>query len=401
MQGLTGAAANQLATKALQDYLVHDAKIDPDSPEGKTLMELASVAIGTAFGGGSGAATALYGEQFNRQLHPDEFKWIDENAEKFAAQLYGCDQACTPEQIQTAKNRLIIEAGARVDAVMADRAGGVDEAAQAFINTNPVKFAWGEGFTATREQYYDFKYFGDLLSRDKQAFIDLAEALDSAGWGKREFQAAYHDQLLAAADRARGESGQAIIENFTGDVGLVLGIVRKLTEGDTDGAATDSILAALPWGISKAVGGLRPIASAGENLVSLNGKAISDTWVSAKGELTWIHPLTGAREVVPDNARVHVDHILPQNAIKEIDGFTSLPKDVQKQLLNDPANLQPMIESANCSKGCRVEMGSDGWMTWNGQPVSDGYREYLEDAQREFRNKVNKTIAAYMAGGDK
>lgn len=381
LDGALGAAAAELARPLTAE-------------ENKLVQDLVSLGIGGAVGGPSGAGTALAGEVFNRQLHPDESQWIREHAEEFAAQLYGCAQACTPAQIQDAQNRLTVEAGARVDGVMADRAGGVDEAAQLFINTHPVEFSWGQGFTATKDQYLDFNYFTDLLSKDKQALTDLATALDSVGWSKREFQNAYHDVLLAAATQARGETGQAIIENFTGDVGLVVGVVRKLIAGDNSGATTDLVLSAAPWGISKV---LRPIASAGDNLLWVNGRTISEAWMNTKGELTWINPISGAREVVPDAARLEVDHILPQDAIKKISGFDSLPAGMQKELLNDPANLQPMIKPANCSKGCKVEGADGGWKEWNGQPVSAEYKEYLQQSQEAFRKKVNEAVEAYNA----
>ena len=396
LQGALGALGVEKFRDKMASYLVSQ-DIGYGTPAFNTLMELGSVALGGMLGANGGAATALFGEKYNRQLHPDEINWLSAHAGTFAAQLYGCETACTAEQVQAAKERLIVEAGARVDAVLAERGGGVDTAAEAFINTHPVNFTWGEGFTATRDQYNDFKYFADLLANDKQVFTDLATALGNAGWSKQDFQEAYHDQLLAAASASRGRDGVAVLEMFSGDVGMSLGIVRKLVQGDIEGASVDAVLASLPFGIGKAVGALRPIASAGDNLFWLNGKTISGTWVNAKGDLTWVNPLTGVKEVVPDAAKVHVDHILPQAEIKEIPGFRSLPKEVQKELLNDVSNFQPMVAPANCSKGCRVEGVDGGWKTWGGQPISPAYKEYLEDAQKAFRVKVQKAVAAHRA----
>ncbi len=110
-----------------------------------------------------------------------------------------------------------------------------------------------------------------------------------------------------------------------------------------------------------------------------------------------MNPLTGVKEVIPDAAKVHVDHILPQDAIKRIEGFDELPASVRKELLNDPVNLQPMVASANCSKGCKVEGIGNGWLTWNGQPVSAAYKDYLEKAQVAFQKKVEDAIKAYRA----
>ncbi len=71
LQGMTGAAANQWLTVKMQKYLA-DHQIDPNSAQGKTLMRLGALAVGKAVGGNAGASAALAGEDFNRQLHPDE-----------------------------------------------------------------------------------------------------------------------------------------------------------------------------------------------------------------------------------------------------------------------------------------------------------------------------------------
>lgn len=82
-QGALGAAASEAASGAMANYLA-DHHIDPNSAEGRTLMELASVAAGGAVGGGAGAVTALDGEKYNRQLHVRETDWIKANAAAYA-----------------------------------------------------------------------------------------------------------------------------------------------------------------------------------------------------------------------------------------------------------------------------------------------------------------------------
>ncbi|HZX77187.1 hemagglutinin repeat-containing protein [Lysobacter sp.] len=125
LEGMAGAAVNQLITDNLQDYLRNEANIDPDSPEGKMLMQLASIAVGAAVGGGSGATTALAGEVYNRQLHPDEKKLIqDELAEKYA-KLHNL----TVEQAQEVLEAQLLRI---VDATEAAR-GGWDEAASTYL----------------------------------------------------------------------------------------------------------------------------------------------------------------------------------------------------------------------------------------------------------------------------
>jgi filamentous hemagglutinin len=86
---------------------------------------------------------------------------------------------------------------------------------------------------------------------------------------------------------------------------------------------------------------------------------------------------------------VHVGPILPRKHIETLPGFNDLTTEQKLKILNDPANLQPMLCSANCSKGARVEIsGSDGWATWVGQPVSADYRQYLKDIQTRMQERI-------------
>ena len=108
LEGLAGAAVNQKLTQAMQEYL-RDNGISPNSPEGKTLMELGSLAVGAAVGGGSGAATALAGEQFNRQLHPDERQVIEKLMEEGYSEEQLMAVACV--MVQCLLGRDMIEPG--------------------------------------------------------------------------------------------------------------------------------------------------------------------------------------------------------------------------------------------------------------------------------------------------
>jgi filamentous hemagglutinin len=80
LQGTLGAGAGELASQAMQNYLTENGITDPK--ERSALMELASATIGGIVGGGSGAATALDGEQYNRQLHDWEHRLAEQLAEK-------------------------------------------------------------------------------------------------------------------------------------------------------------------------------------------------------------------------------------------------------------------------------------------------------------------------------
>jgi filamentous hemagglutinin len=130
----------------------------------------------------------------------------------------------------------------------------------------------------------------------------------------------------------------------------------------------------------------------GDSLL-LNGYRLSSQWADASGNLVWRNPLTNALENIPAGAKVHVDHRLPKAEFGNIPGFDRLPPDIQRQLINAPENLQPMLASANCSKGCRVEWQS-GWSYWNGQRIDDDYALYLSEAQARVLNKVKTELKA-------
>lgn len=105
-------------------------------------------------------------------------------------------------------------------------------------------------------------------------------------------------------------------------------------------------------------------------------------------------PITG-NWVDASTVQVSTDHILPQSFFKTIPGFKNLPEEVQTQLVNDPANLQPMLSSANSSKNNRVEFTDDyNFAYWKGKPVSEDYRAKLETIQKKIEVKVKKAILA-------
>ncbi|WP_184363695.1 hemagglutinin repeat-containing protein [Xanthomonas euroxanthea] len=392
LQTAVGAAGAEAAKAAMSDYLVKNGVTDPATYN--ALMELGSAALGGIAGGQVGAATALTGDQFNRQLHPDEVTWIRQNADAFALQ--------EGISVIEAKQRLTVEAAAQVDAVIAKKVGieNIDTEALAFLNSNQNQYKWGQAFKATDDEYANFHQYGNLLANNPDQFRGVYNALGASGITKDSLQQVYQSELLAWSTATRGSDGVAMLETFTGDVGMAAGIIRNIAQGDTQAAGTSIALAAMPTIVGKTVGPLlRPLAKAADETLWLNGQVISSTWMNAKNELTWINPLTGVKEAVPATAKIHVDHVLPQNAIRQIEGFDSLPRSVQNEILKDPANLQPMIKSANCSKGCKVEVDGAGWMMWNGKPVSAEYKDYLKKAQDGFRSDILKIIEANRASG--
>lgn len=169
LQGALGAGAGEAASAKMQEYLWSQG-INPDSSEGKALMELASAAIGGVVGGGAGAVTALQGEQYNRQLHPDETAWIKQHAEAFARQQCG---GCTPsrEQIDQATATLTQQALKDVDLLWRSTLSeGDDQAAQAFLASAYGTFTNETGaqqslFTSEGNQYLRPALYADVADR--------------------------------------------------------------------------------------------------------------------------------------------------------------------------------------------------------------------------------------------
>ncbi len=93
LAGGAGASTTEALTPVLTNYLTAN-NIDPNSPNGKLLMDLATAAIGGVVGGltggGSGALlggnASLDSEMYNRQLHYTVRLWITQNAQYFAQQ---------------------------------------------------------------------------------------------------------------------------------------------------------------------------------------------------------------------------------------------------------------------------------------------------------------------------
>ncbi|WP_256843468.1 hypothetical protein, partial [Pseudomonas aeruginosa] len=94
-------------------------------------------------GGTGGAGTELLGDQFNRQLHPDEINFLAAKAKDFANLLFGCGESCSTDQVKVARGRLLREAYARVDAIYGSYES--DFAASSFIGSNPMTCVGPDG----------------------------------------------------------------------------------------------------------------------------------------------------------------------------------------------------------------------------------------------------------------
>lgn len=263
LQGAVGAGTVEKAKGLMGNYLSGSLGLQPGDPVYNALMEAASLVLGGAVGGQTGASTALSGDQFNRQLHPDEVKYLAGQAADFANTLFGCGSRCTPEQTAEARNRLIREGYARVDSLTAGKNPEPDLQAQAYINTHPVNFSWGEGFSVTREEYHDNSQNKNLYNRDKEAFDLLTGALLDGGMTESAIRLAYNKQFGEQAHAAVGRDGVMMLETFSGDLGTLLTFVTGLFEGDGNKSslAVGSLLIPI-----KVPGGAKVVATVGESV---------------------------------------------------------------------------------------------------------------------------------------
>ncbi len=190
-----GAAGAELVKKAMLNYLAGQG-LNPDSAQYNVLIELASAAIGAGLGGVSGAGSALAGDQFNRQLHPDEVKWIRQHAGEFARQ-----EGISGEQ---AKQILLVDAAAYVDSrvqgKLSDSADNV--AAIEFLKKNQTQYSWGTAFDTSNRD--NFHMFGNELARSTAEFRDVFNALASSSGKVGDLRPLYGQELLTYGSASVG-----------------------------------------------------------------------------------------------------------------------------------------------------------------------------------------------------
>ncbi|MBB5865791.1 adhesin HecA-like repeat protein [Xanthomonas arboricola] len=201
LQTAVGAAGAEAAKAAMSDYLVRNGVSDPATYN--ALMELGSAALGAIAGGQVGAATALAGDQFNRQLHPDEFRWINENAATFAL--------AQGISVESAKQILLVEAAAHVDSTIQSALSDVpmNEAAVEFLKTNKNVYDGVKAFDTSERD--NFHLYGKALASTPEQFRDVFNALATAGLKKDELQLMYQPELLTYAGKGIGRDSRLTV----------------------------------------------------------------------------------------------------------------------------------------------------------------------------------------------
>ncbi len=147
--------------------------------ESAWVRELVSAAIGALVGGETGSATALAGEQFNRQLHPNEVQWIKDNAIAYA-EICGCS-------VQEAEKRLFAEAARTVDKEWSDLFDkvGVKSDADAYVFLIEGAIRTGAGvnrpgeslFAASQTAFENQDIYKGLMTKNPQLLASFASSM--------------------------------------------------------------------------------------------------------------------------------------------------------------------------------------------------------------------------------
>ncbi|MGT2452093.1 hemagglutinin repeat-containing protein [Cupriavidus basilensis] len=226
LAGAVAAGASSLAAPKLQalgnavSESIDTGNAGLNEALGNVAANIAAGGIGAIVGGGSGAATAANVDRFNRQLHPDEQKWIKDNAKAFAKQQ-GISES-------DAEMRLAQQGFRQVQAGVG---GQEDTAAREFLRqgrgllpadgTNET----GYMFHATAAQKNDSTMYGKTLG-DSAAFYHI-NALKQPG----QYQAA-----------AAGAAGDAQRTRVAGAVVSAVGAAAVLAVGPAVAAAAPGLI---------------------------------------------------------------------------------------------------------------------------------------------------------------
>jgi len=318
-------------------------------------QQLTSLGIGTLTGGTTGASSALMGEQYNRQLHPDELKTLTAYAKAFARTEYGCDPTCTDEELIHAEQRLIIAAARSVDArwenIFGDFAIGNDPAAEAFLNTLPeTTHPSYTKFAASDQERHNAHLFADTLHNtpewDQFYVAVLSQARTDTQWQDllHRLNNTHPTWLERYVDRA----GSWRLQQVGGvwlDIAPVSGEYRAFKDAET---ASDYAWASV---------GAIPLVGDAASAAAKVAKATK----AVKGAK---HTTTPARNVIKASNDVY----MPENRVGHIfrnkDGHIPDTPQNRVMLVDLANNKQKVLGSDRHGNMWAAEINADGSQTW-------------------------------------
>ncbi|OOF48001.1 hypothetical protein BKK54_11270 [Rodentibacter genomosp. 1] len=195
--GAAAGASSEWLNSYVADYLkaqTQGLNLEPQQKEKlrQAAQQATALMIGAVAGavtGGSsetvkqGALASYNAESFNRQLHPDEIQWIEDNAKRFAKEE--SERLGYQVTEQEAKERLITQAAQEVDFAWLKKIGNTDSQAKSFLNSatsqgdvppydNRGTFINENGirqtmFTANKDEYYSAGKYSEALAKFDKA----------------------------------------------------------------------------------------------------------------------------------------------------------------------------------------------------------------------------------------
>ncbi|WP_238380146.1 hemagglutinin repeat-containing protein [Stenotrophomonas maltophilia] len=214
LKGAVSAAGAEKAKIAISEFLENN-KGSLSWEDYQSLMEVGSAMVGGALGGSTGANIAVTGDRFNRQLHPDEVKWIRFHAEEFAR-----EQKISKEE---AYRILLVEAAAYVDKKIQSDLSEVENntAAIDFLRKNQNKYDWGTAFdTSDRD---NFSKFSEELGRETGYFKDVYTAISGTAYAAgstKDWRFEFQEPLRYYGDASRSQKGVAMVQAGAAALGI-------------------------------------------------------------------------------------------------------------------------------------------------------------------------------------
>ncbi|MBH1848258.1 hemagglutinin repeat-containing protein [Stenotrophomonas maltophilia] len=214
LNGAVSAAGAEKAKIAISEFLESN-KGNLSWEDYQSLMEVGSAMVGGALGGSTGANIAVTGDRFNRQLHPDEVKWIRFHAEEFAR-----EQKISKEE---AYRILLVEAAAYVDSKIQSDLSGVENNTDAidFLRKNQNKYDWGTAFDSSDRD--NFSKFSEELGRETGYFKDVYTAISGTAYAAgstKDWRFEFQEPLRYYGDASRSQKGVAVVQAGAAALGI-------------------------------------------------------------------------------------------------------------------------------------------------------------------------------------
>ncbi|MCT7310758.1 hemagglutinin repeat-containing protein [Ralstonia sp. CHL-2022] len=265
-----GAGLSSLAAGKLNELSSAIAGSSPtgnknvDEALGNIVSNALATTLGGAVGGNAGAFSGYNVDRFNRQLHPDEQKWIKDNAKRFAQQQGISEQDAEQRLAQQGFRQVQNGVGGATD----QAASNFLQQARGMLAPDPSCAACGLSymFQATKDQKANTDMYANFLPQDRQNWFYMQNGLTQPG----------KETVVAANQRAQ------TINNVIGGATIGAPVATALLVGAPVATATSGIFALATIGGS--VGG--GMDAAGQYAQSGTIRPVQSIFATATGAVT-------------------------------------------------------------------------------------------------------------------